>query len=171
VVATAVLAATAACMFPFTYYDNGSFVTVPLAVVYAREISGYGRKGDPERRLPPEWGSWLGYSARNFTLDLFGLDYSHPLAWEDSACGPGLVVFSLRDSTDRTPVAVYPMGPTNTGRRTLVVSEVRSSGSGADAREISVEKYRLELYRPPLASATYVISVKPLDEGWDPARR
>lgn len=156
--------ATVCCLLPFRYYDNGRYVTVPVAVLYAREASAYGRKVDTSRRLPPDWGRWIGYAARNFTLDLWGLDYSQPLRWNDIAAGEGIVLRVLepgpngpRDS--ERVIAVYPNGEILPGRKfTVVVKEVRPATP--DRRYSDQPRYRLVLYRPPFAHVTYVLSVE-----------
>ena len=86
----------------FTYYDNGAWVHSNLLAVYAQSLGGYGRKPIEERLLGPDWGAHTGYAARNFTLDLVGLDYSLPLSWQDIVSGPGLWVMR--------PPFVGPMG-------------------------------------------------------------
>ncbi len=156
--------ATVCCLLPFRYYDNGRYVTVPVAVLYVREVSGYGRKMDTSRRLPPDWGRWIGYSARNFTLDLWGLDYSQPLRWNDIAAGEGIILRALGpgpngQSDSERVVAVYPMGEILPGRKfNMVVKEVHPATP--DGRYSDQPRYRLVLYRPPFVHATYVLSVE-----------
>ncbi len=150
----------------FTYYDNGTWVHTSLLRIYAEAAAGYGAKPINERRLGPDWGSWPHYAARNFTLDLAGLDYTLPLSWEDTASGPGLNV--MRPSGDgRTAVATYSPGPrVAPGGKATVQVHVLGDGGRTTSAYVGLaglppftKAYSLTLYRPRFSSVAYVIKV------------
>lgn len=147
----------------FTYYDNGRWVQSNLLVVYARSVVGYGSKAINDRRLPRNWGSSLGYAARNFTLDLTGLDYSLPLAWEDIAAGPGLVVMRA-SGVDRRAVAFFPTPAMTVKPGEKVVATIRlaheNAGTSTETRIVDTAAYSVTLYRPRFSSVAYVTEVE-----------
>ncbi|MGE5483479.1 MAG: hypothetical protein ACM3X4_00500 [Ignavibacteriales bacterium] len=144
----------------FRHYDNGAWVRTPVLGVYLRELRGFGRSADPARRLPPNWGLFSGYTARNFTLDLLNLDYSQPLKWEDVAAGPGIVVCRLGPQNERLPVAIYPNSRVEGLSTEVILSKVPSDDPGAiEGNEPIVPRYRLTLRRLPFTSTLYVTSV------------
>jgi hypothetical protein len=152
----------------FTYYDNGRWVHSNLLAVYIRSLAGYGRKPIDERRLGPDWGSWAGYAARNFTLDLAGLDYSLPLSWEDIASGPGLWVMRPPSWTKWKEVALYPSGISVAPGERVTVRIQLVGESGLIRTEYGAafaKAYSLTLYRPRFSSVAYVIEIKETQPG------
>jgi len=159
---------TCLAMQGFTYYDNGRWVQSNLLVVYARSLMGYGSKAINDRRLPRNWGSSLGYAARNFTLDLTGLDYSRPLAWEDIASGSGLVVMQV-SGVDRTSVALFPTPGITVKPGEKVVANIRlvheNFGTPMEDKPLDSGVYTITLYRPKFSSVAYVIKVEKDGQG------
>lgn len=154
--------------YQFTYYDNGRWIQSNLLVVYARSLAGYGYRAINDRRLPRNWGSSLGYAARNFTLDLTGLDYSLPLAWEDIAAGPGLVVMRA-SGVDRKAVAFYPTPAATVKPGEKVVATIRlvheNAGTPTETRTGDAAAYSITLYRPRFSSVAYVIEIDQVGSG------
>lgn len=155
-----------AAWMSFTYYDNGKWVKSNLLAVYARSVAGYGTKAIEERRLPPNWGSLLGYAARNFTADLVGLDYSMPLSWEDIAAGPGLNLMRKTPGDGRTAIALYSTGKIEAGQESAVaVCQVQEDRASAQVGTRVMPRYTLTLYRPRFSAAAYVVKVQDIKPG------
>ena len=151
----------------FTYYNNGTWVQSNLLAVYAKSLAGYGRRPIDERRLGPDWGSWPHYAARNFTLDLLGLDYSVPLAWEDTASGAGLWVVRSQGS-GRKEIALYSTGPrVAPGEKAVVKVQLVGEGgpSQTESGQVFAKTYSLTLYRPRFSSVAYVTEISETSPG------
>lgn len=153
----------------FTYYDNGRWVRSNLLTIYSQSLAGYGKKPIDERRLGPNWGFRAGYAARNFTLDLAGLDYSLPLSWEDIAAGPGLWVMRPPSWTKWKEVALYPSGSITVAPGERVTVRIQLVGeNGLVITEYGAafaEAYSLTLYRPRFSSIAYVIEIREAEPG------
>lgn len=171
VIAVAILAAAGLAylvMAGFTYYDNGKWVKTNMWAIYKRSREGYGKDPIEERRLEANWGSDAGYAARNFTLDLAGLDYSTPLSWMDAITGQNLWVMKPPVPHDWKEVALYPAGITVLpGERV----ELRVEIVGEDGFIITeqgpvfTKSYPITLYRPRLSSVAYVVAVGEAEPG------
>jgi hypothetical protein len=171
--ATAVVAVAAAVLIyltasRFAYYDNGEWVHTNLLTVYAISWEGYGRDPVPERRLESDWGSNAAYAARNFTLDLAGLDYSQPLQWGDLVAGPGLWIMRSTKPTVWTESVLYASGGTvPPGQKVQVkVQVVGDNGLALTEQGLAFSKaYSLTLYRPRYSSVAYVVEVSEPEPG------
>ena len=156
-------------MADFTYYDNGEWVKTNMWTIYKRSREGYGKDPVEERRLEPDWGSDAGYAARNFTLDLAGLDYSTPLSWmDDNIIRQSLWVMKPPNPLEWKEVALYPTGITVLPGEKL---ELRVEIVGEDGFIITeqgpvfTKSYPITLYRPRLSSVAYVVAVGEAEPG------
>ena len=146
----------------FTYYDNGRWVYSNLLEVYVKSMRGYGRNPIDERSLGANWGSDAGYAARNFTLDLAGLNYSIPLSWQDTVAGHGLWVMEPPTPSRWKEAALYPTGITILpGERVQVKVEVVGDDGFVMTEQgpTFTRSHPITLYRPRFSAVAYVVEV------------
>ncbi|MGI6662393.1 MAG: DUF4829 domain-containing protein [Bacillota bacterium] len=146
----------------FAYYDNGKWVRTNMWTIYTQSRAGYGRDAIDDRRLGPNWGSNAGYAARNFTLNLSGLDYSLPLSWDDTVAGPGLWVVRPPEWFHWREVALYPTD-INVPRGGKVTVDIRVAGEAGltftPEGAVFDRAYSVTLYRPWFSSVAYVVEI------------
>lgn len=167
-ISTAALTLTGAglaylAMSRFTYYDNGTWMQSSLLEICAKSQKGYGRDPIEERLLKPNWGASASYAARNFTLDLAGLDYSLPLSWQDTVLGQGMWVMRPPKWWNWQEVALYPSDITVSPGEKLTV-EVQLAGTNGltvtQGRIIFDRAYLLTLHRPWFSYVAYVTDIR-----------
>ncbi len=171
VIAVAILAAAGLAylvMAGFTCYDNGKWVKTNMGAIYKRSREGYGKDPIEERRLESDWGSDAGYAARNFTLDLTGLDYSMPLSWQDTAFGHSLWVMQPQAPDTWKEAALYQTGITVLpGERVQLRVEIvgKDGFTMTEQGPVFTKSYPITLYRPRLSSVAYVVAVGEAEPG------
>ena len=146
----------------FTYYDNGRWVNSNLLEVYVRSMRGHGKSPIEERLLGANWGSDAGYAARNFTLNLAGLNYSIPLSWQDTVAGHGLWIMEPPTPSRWKEAALYPTGITILpGERVQLKVEVVGDDGFVMTEQgpTFTRSHPITLYRPRFSAVAYVVEV------------
>ena len=154
----------------FTYYDNGKWVKTNLLSVYLQAAKGYGNEPIEARLLPADWGSDVGYAARNFTLNLARLDYSMPLSWQDTVVGDSLWVMRPAILMEREksmyPTSVAVAAGERVEIKVQVVDDAQVQGfATTDEGLIFSRAYPITLYRPRFSHVAYVVEVGKHERG------